>query len=253
MSNALKENFSRGSDEYSLFYEYRETKDRKLRDKLFEKYIHIPHSISKRYSLQVPDYDDLYQCACLGLLRAIDGFNPDMNVKFYTFATTCVLNEVKKHFIQIGNFIRIPQRVYHIYYKAKKIKDEFYKKNGKEPTSFEIAQGLDVSQEEVECALTWGENKISKSLDQFVHEGEDMVYSDLIAVEDNSLLIIENKIFLENCFKSLTEDEKLFLNYRYYEEKSQKEIAELMNVSQMKISRMEKKVLSVLKSIYYKE
>lgn len=253
MSNALKETFENVFDEYSLFYEYRETKDKRLRDKLFEKYIHIPHSISKRYSLKVPDYDDLYQCACLGLLKAIDAFKPEMNVKFYTYATTCVLNEVKKHFKQIGNFIRIPQRVYHIYYKAKKIKDEFYKTNGKEPTSSEIAAIMDISTEEVECALSWGENKISKSLDQFIHEGEEMVYSDLIAVEDNSLLIIENKLFLENCFKCLSKEEKLFLKYRYYDEKSQQEIAGLMNVSQMKISRMEKKVLAVLKSIYYKE
>ena len=253
MSNALIENQLNISDEYSLFYEYRESGDSHIRDKLFEKYVHIPHSIAKRYALKAPDYDDLYQCACLGLIKAINAFNPEFGVKFYTYATPCVLNEVKKYFKAIGSFIKIPQRVYHIFYKAKKLKNEIYQATGNEPTTEELADKLGVVTDEVECALSWGENKISRSLDQFMHEGEDMVYSDLIAIEDNSLLIVENKLFIENCFEKLTEEEKQFLKYRYYDEKSQLEIAKLMNVSQMKISRMEKKVLSVLKRMYYKD
>lgn len=253
MSNALIKNQSAISDEYDLFYEYHKSGDVCIRDKIFEKYIHIPHSIAKRYALKAPDYDDLYQCACLGLLNAINTFKPEVGVKFYTYATPCVLNEVKKHFKAIGNFIKIPQRVYHTFYKAKKIKNEIYLATGTEPTTEEIAEKLGVIVDEVDCALNWGENKISRSLDQFMHEGEDMVYSDLIAIEDNSLLFVENKLFIENCFQRLSDEEKQFLKYRYYDEKSQEEIAKLMNVSQMKISRMEKKVLSILKIMYYKE
>ena len=251
MSEAIKNNQINMSDEYTLFCEYLKSGDTSLRDKIFEKYIHIPHSIAKRYALKAPDYDDLYQCACLGLLNAINNFNPEFNVKFYTYASPCVLNEVKKYFKEKGNFIKIPQRLYHIFYKAKKLKNETYQSTGKEMSTEELADKLGVICDEVICALNWGTNKISRSLDQFMHEGEDMVYSDLIAIEDNSLLLVENKLFLENCFNSLTSEEKLFLKYRYYDEKSQLEISKLMNVSQMKISRMEKKVLSVLKNMYY--
>ncbi len=251
VNNALEKNELNRSDEFDMFYEYKKSKDSRLRDKIFEKFIHIPHSVSKRYSLKSPDYDDLYQSACLGLLNAINAFNPEYNVKFYTYATTCVLNEVRKYFKEKGNFIKIPQRLYHIYYKAQKLKNEVYQTEGRELSLDELCVILEVSHDELECALNWGENKISKSLDQFMHEGEDMIYSDLVAVEDNSLLLVENKMFIENCFKKLTKEEKLFLKYRYYDEKSQLEIAKLMNVSQMKISRMEKKVLFVLKNMYY--
>lgn len=251
MSIAFNEKLIDDFNDSSLFYEYEKTGSKALRDKLFEKYIYIPHSIAKRYSLVTLDYDDLYQCACLGLLAAIKNYTPNQRVKFSTYATTCVLNEVKGHLRTIGSYIKVPQRVYHIFYRAKKIREEIYAATGQYPTISELSEHVGVIPDEVECALSWGDNKISRSINQFLHEGEDMIYSDVIAIEDNSLLIAENKIFIENCFNTLSEEEKSFFKYRYYDEKSQSEIAKIMNVSQMKISRMEKKVLSVLKSMYY--
>ena len=80
-----------------------------------------------------------------------------------------------------------------------------------------------------------------------------MVYSDVLGLEDNSLLLLEDKMFLDNCFNSLTNEEEQFLKYRYYDEMSQADIAAIMNISQMKVSRMEKKVLNLLKEMYEKD
>ena len=237
--------------EAELFCEYKKTGSDKLRDIIVERYMYIPHSIAKRYALKTLDYDDLYQSACVGLMKALNSFDYESGNKFSTYATTWALGEVKHHLRDKGSYIKIPQRVYHIFYRAKKLREREYLKTGKYPTSEELAKSLNVLSDEVECALSWGENKIAKSLDQFMHEGEEMVYSDIIAIEDNSLLIVENKLFLENCFESLTDEEKTFLKYRYYDEMTQSEIANKMNVSQMKISRMEKKVISILKKMYF--
>ncbi|MBR2500310.1 MAG: sigma-70 family RNA polymerase sigma factor [Clostridia bacterium] len=233
-----------------LFSEYKKTGSHSIRDKIVEKYIHIPHSIAKRYAFKGIEYDDLYQAACIGLLHAIDNFDASFNNKFSTYATACVLGEVKHLFRKCGNYIKVPRRVYELYYKIKKLTQSALTDSDIELNTQEIAKRLSVSEDEVKVALTWGNNRIAKSLDQFMHEGEEMVYSDVLGLEDSSLLLLEDKMFLDNCFKNLTEDEKTFLKYRYYDEMSQAEIAKRMNVSQMKISRMEKKVLTSLKEMY---
>lgn len=253
MSNALNKRLLGELDESDLIYEYKKTGSGEIRDILIEKYIYIPHSIAKRYALKTLDYDDLYQCACLSLLTSLENFIPREGIKFSTFATACALNAVKRHIRDNGNYIKIPQRVYHIFYKARKLRLKNFTETGQYPTTKELADSLHVTYEEMECALNWGDNKITKSLEYFMHEGEDMVYSDLIAIEDNSLLLVENKVFLESCFNVLTDEEKQFLKYRYYDEMSQNDIAKKMNVSQMKISRMEKKVITILNNMYFKD
>ena len=77
--------------------------------------------------------------------------------------------------------------------------EEIVKETGNEPSKEELSIALNVSVEEVECAMTWGNNRIAKSLDYFIHEGEDMIYSDVLGLEDNSLLLLEDKMFLKNC------------------------------------------------------
>lgn len=252
MNTALSDKLLYEFQESDLFFEYQRTRSEKIRDLIIERYMHIPHSIAKRYSLKTLDYDDIYQCACLGLFKALQNFKPELGNKFSTYATHFVLGEVKHHLREIGNYIKIPQRVYGIYYKATKLNEKNFIDTGKYLSSEELANILDVLPDEVECALNWGKNKITKSLEQFLHEDDDsMVYSDLISYEDNSLLLIENKLFIEKCLNDLTDEERQFLKYRYYDELSQSEIAQKMNVSQMKISRMQKKVISVLKNMYF--
>ncbi len=252
MKNNLPEKIIPDFDDSSLFYEYKKTGSEILRNQIMEKYIHIPHSIAKRYAFKGLEYDDLYQAACIGLFHAIQNFDARFKNNFSTYATACVLGEVKHLFRESGNYIKVPRRVCDIFYHAKNAIQESLAKSGKELTALELSEKLNVSVDEVSFALSWGNNRIAKSLDQFLHEGEEMVYSDVLGIEDNSLLLLEDKIFLENCFKNLTDDEKAFLKYRYYDEMSQAEIAKIMNVSQMKISRMERKVLLLLKEMYNK-
>lgn len=253
MMNALLQDPATMPDDMDLFYEYKKTGSAKIRDILMEKYIHIPHSIAKRYSLKGIEYDDLYQSACIGLLHALNNFDPERNFKFPTYASICALGEVKHLFREHGNYIKVPRKIYDLYYRAKKMTEDVIKKTGSAPSVEEIALEFNALPEEVECAINWGNNRLSKSLEQFLHEGEDMVYSDVLGLEDNSLLLLEDKMFLENCFSRLTEQEKTFLKHRYYDEMSQADIAKKMKLSQMKVSRMEKKILTFLKDMYKRE
>lgn len=234
--------------EYELFSEYRRTGDVKLRDEIVELYIYIAEILSRKFVNRGVEYDDIYQVACMGILFAVERFDPDRGVKFATFATPTVLGEIRKYFRDKGNFIRIPRRLYEVFYKAEKIR-----RGSSGMSNAEIARILNLPEKLVEEAYDWGDGSFIKSLEYEAYADGAMSLSNVIGADDKHFLMIENNDFLNFCMSRLSEEEREFIEWRYNREMSQKEIAEIKDTSQMQVSRFERKLLKKLKNLYFRD
>ena len=236
------------STEYEMFSRYRETGDIALRDEIVSSYIYIAEILSRKFINRGVEYDDIFQVACMGILYAVERFDPDKGVKFATFATPTVMGEIRKYFRDKGNFIRIPRRLYEIFYKAEKIK-----RVSSEISQEEIARILNIPEKLLENVYEVGDTSFIKSLEYEAYADGELNFSNLIGIEDSNFLMIEDKDFIKYCMSRLSADERKFIEYRYYDEKSQKEISEIMGISQMQVSRMEKRTLKKLRNLYFRD
>lgn len=234
--------------EYDLFLRYRETGDTHIRDEIVSSYIYIAEILSRKFVNRGVEYDDIFQVACMGVLYAVERFEPDRGVKFATFATPTVLGEIRKYFRDKGNFIKIPRRLYEIFCKAERIK-----RVSEGMSQSEIARILNIPEELLENVSEMGDLSFIKSLEYEAYADGEMTFSNLVGMEDKNYLMIEDKDFVQFCLDKLTPEETQFVKYRYYDEKSQKEISGLMGVSQMQVSRMEKRILKKLRNLYFRD
>jgi len=220
-------------------------------DTIMESYNYIPTLLSRRFAGKGLELDDIYQSACLGLMNAAKRFDSARGICFSTYASATVLGEIKRLFRDKKNCIRIPRQMYEIFSKANQLRNRHLVENGTLPSHEELAEALQVTSEQLSHALYWGDAQDVCSLDQPIADG-DALFSDCIGMEDDEFLLIENKDFIESFMKRLTEKEKEFVHYRFYDEMTQSKIASLMGTSQMNISRMEKRVLALLRQFYEK-
>ena len=236
------------SKEYALFYQYKETGDKILRDKLVEKYLYIAKILSKRFINRGIDYEDIYQVAAMGIVSAIERFNPDRGVRFATFATPTVLGEIRHYFRDKGNYIRVPRSLYEIFYKAEKFK----RHSELEHISIsDLSRALNIPQKDIQTAYKIGDKAFIESLEYEAYADGKMSLSNILGKEDKHFIMIENNDFIKYSLKKLNEKERDFIEKRYYQEMTQSEIAKLWDVSQMYVSRLEKTVLKKLRDLYF--
>lgn len=238
-------------NEQNLFARYKQTNDSTVLSEIVHIYTYIPEILARRFAGKGLEFDDIYQSACVGLVNAVKRFDASRGTRFSTFATPTVLGEIKRLFRDKGNCIRVPRRMYEIFSKANKIRNEELVKTGRILGYKELAEELDISIEQLAQAMYWGDTQEVCSLEQPLDE-QDVILGDCIGMEDDKFLMIENKDFVDSFLNSLPERERQFVKYRYYDELTQTKIADLMNTSQMNISRMEKKVLEHLRTMYQK-
>ena len=232
-------------EDKELFRRYRETGDIALRNEIAEKYLYIASVIAKKFVGRGVEYDDLYQVAALALLKGIDRFDETKGLQFSTFITPTITGEIKNYFRDHSRLIHLPRRVSELRVSIKKYADECMTERGTRPTAREIAEHLNVSEEEVLHAVEAGG---VVSLDKPVDEDDRaMSFYEVLSAEEDNLERMENRDALESALTVLSKEEKDLIEYRFVQELSQVETARRMNVSQMYISRMERKVLNKLK------
>lgn len=232
-------------EDKELFRRYRETGDVTLRNEIVEKYLYIASVIAKKFVGRGVEYDDLYQVAALALLKGVDRFDETKGLQFSTFITPTITGEIKNYFRDRSRLVHLPRRVSELRVNLKKVADEYMAETGMRPTAKELAARLNVSEEEVVRAAEAGG---VVSLDNPVDDDEDaMSFYEVIPAEEDNLERIENRDELESALSILSAEEKRLVAYRFDQELSQVETARRMNVSQMYVSRMERKVLSKLK------
>lgn len=231
-------------EDKELFRRYRETGDIALRNEIVEKYLYIASVIAKKFVGRGVEYDDLYQVAALALIKGVDRFDETKGLQFSTFITPTITGEIKNYFRDHSRLVHLPRRVSELRVSLKKVADEYMSETGVRPTAKELAVRLGVSEEEVVRAAEAGG---IVSLDKPVDDEDAMSFYDVIPAAEDNLEQIENRDELESAITVLTKEERELIRYRFVQELSQVETAKRMNVSQMYVSRMERKVLNKLK------
>jgi RNA polymerase sigma-B factor len=247
-------NVKNGNDiaEGELFKKYRSTGDVEIRNEIVKKYLYLAEILSRKFTNRGVEYEDIFQIASIALIKAVERYDLDKGVKFISFATPTVIGEIKRFFRDKGSVIRIPRRVYEVYQKINLAKDSLSQQLQRSPKVSEIAEYLKISEENVlEIIESWNVYNL-QSFDQNVYENENLELHETIGMDDSMFERIENRDFLLKSIDRFTEPEKDFLKMRYFNGKTQKEIADKLGVSQMYISRLEKKVLEKFRKILAK-
>ncbi len=230
-----------------LFQRYKETGDIAIRNQIAEKYLYIADILAKKFVGRGVEYDDLKQVASYALLRGIDRFDPALGMQFTTFITPTITGEIKNYFRDKARVIKLPRRLGEISAAVKKFTAEYEAKNGGKPTVQTIAGALAYSEEEVVKALEIGG---TVSLDGMASgedgETEGSLYS-LLSDGEDKYENFEIKETLRAEMRDFSEQEKALVKYRYMDELSQSETAKRLGVSQMFVSRMERRLLLKLK------
>lgn len=236
------------NEEYELFSKYRQTGDKKLRNEIVEKYLYIAQILSKRFVNRGIDYDDIYQVAVLGIIYAVDRFDPDRGVSFATYATPTVLGEIRKYFRDKGNFIRVPRALCTLFYRAERIR---YSSGGDALTKEELARRLNISVSDLDKAYEVGDASFIRSLEYEANTDGALSISNVIGSDDSDFLMIEDKDFVEYAMQQLSKEERNVIDKRYYKGFTQQMVADEEGISQMKVSRIEKGVLKKLRDLYF--
>lgn len=199
-------------------------------------------SIVKRFSNRGYEIDDLYQIGAIGLLKCIEKFDISYDVKFSTYAVPMIMGEIKR-FLRDDGMIKISRPFKEICVKAKHAQENFIKCNGKSPTINELANELKISHEELLMALE--SNKSIESIYQTINQtdGSSFFLIDKIKCKDSENSNIIDKIALNDIINKLEDAEKEIIIQRYFCDKTQSQIAKKLNISQVQVSRLEKKIL----------
>jgi RNA polymerase sporulation-specific sigma factor len=216
--------------------------DKSAREKFIRGNLRLVLSVIQRFNNRGENVDDLFQVGCIGLIKAIDNFDLAQNVRFSTYAVPMVIGEIRRY-LRDNNSIRVSRSLRDIAYKALQVRDRLIAKNNKEPTISEIAKELKLPREEVVFALDAIQDPVSL-FEPIYHDGGDAIYvmdqiSDNKNHDDNW---IEN-ISIKQAIQRLNNRERLILNLRFFEGKTQMEVAEEIGISQAQVSRLEKTAL----------
>ncbi len=216
--------------------------DLAAREEMVQGNLRLVLSVIQRFNNRGEYVDDLFQVGCIGLIKAIDNFDLSQNVKFSTYAVPMIIGEIRRY-LRDNNPIRVSRSLRDIAYKALQVRDSLVNKNSKEPTINEIAEELKMPQEEVVYALDAIQDPISL-FEPIYHDGGDPIFvMDQISDDKSEDGIWLEGVSIHEAMKKLNERERLILSYRFFEGKTQMEVAEEIGISQAQVSRLEKAAL----------
>jgi RNA polymerase sigma-B factor len=221
-----------------LFRRYRESRDRALRNQLVEEHMGLAEALARRMSNRGESHDDLGQVALVGLLKAVERFDPDHGVRFTSFATPTILGELKRHFRDRGWAVRVPRRVQELNLEVRDATATLTHELGRAPTTQEIAERAGVDLEEVLESMEAGGLYRLASLDAKVSGEDEWEPSSWLAVDDRELADTDVRVTVEALLALLPERERRIMYLRFFEGLTQSEIAEQIGVSQMHVSRL---------------
>lgn len=230
-----------------LFREYRRTGSVEIRNRLVENYFYIAEILAKKFAGRGVEYDDLLQVASEALISGVEKFDPDLGNRFTTYITPTMTGMIKNYFRDYSRSVRVPRRIYAVAARVREVKSEFFKENGVTPTVKQIAERLEISEELVMEAL---ECRAPVSLDTRVQSGDgesDAPLSDVLADDSDVFGEFEDRESLRTEIQKLDPTERRVITLRFLEGKSQTEVGKILGVSQMFVSRAERKIVEKLR------
>lgn len=212
------------------------------RDRFIEENLGLVHSLCKRFSGRGIEYDDLYQAGCIGLIKATDSFDGERGVCFSTYAVPVIMGEIRRLF-RDGGAVKVSRSVKELGMKINREKQNMEQKLCREPTVSELAAALSVSAEDITEAICASQPTVSLTREEDGEISETELPT--LSTEDE----VSDRLVLDSAIEKLGDAEKQLVIYRYYNYFTQSKTAELMSMSQVQVSRAEKKILAKLRKI----
>lgn len=220
--------------------------DKEARDTLFEENVGLIYSVARRFLGRGVEMEDLFQIGSIGLLKAVDKFDAAFEVKFSTYAVPMIAGEIKR-FLRDDGMLKVSRSLKENHYKVYQVREELERKLGREPTLMELSGEIGIPMEELVLTL---ESKIEvESLHKTIYQGEgnEISLMDKLPEKENQQEMLLDRIFLEEILETLEPKERRLIYMRYFKDMTQTEIAAELGVSQVQVSRMEKRILQNLR------
>lgn len=206
-------------------------------------------SVIQRFYGRGESPDDLFQIGCIGLIKAIDNFDLNQNVQFSTYAVPMIIGEIRRY-LRDNNSIRVSRSIRDLAYKAMQYKEKYIKENSKEPTIEQIAKELGVEKEEVAMSFDAIQDPISLQ-EPVYNDGNESIYvMDQVRDNKNTDELWAENMTISQAMTKLNEKEKMIINKRFFDGRTQMEVAEEIGISQAQVSRLEKSAINHIKRLY---
>ena len=223
--------------------------DEEARNTFINGNLRLVLSVIQRFYRKSESADDLFQVGCVGLIKAIDNFDIDQNVQFSTYAVPMIIGEVKRY-LRDNNSIRVSRSVRDLAYKVIQFKEKYIKEKGKEPSIEKIAKELDVEKEEVAFSLDAIQDPISLQEPVYNDGSENIFIMDQVKDKKNTDEQWAEKMTMAQAMKRLNDKEKLIVTKRFFDGRTQMEVAEEIGISQAQVSRLEKSAIEHIRRWY---
>lgn len=220
--------------------------DKEARERLVEENVGLIWCVVKRFTGRGTDTDDLFQIGSIGLLKAIDKFDLTYDVKFSTYAVPMISGEIKR-FLRDDGMIKVSRSLKELSYKAFLAREELISRYGREPTLEELSDKLQVEKEEIVQAMEAGSEveSIYKPIHQ--SEGQEIRLMDKLEEEEHQEEKILNHMMLKQLLETLDKEERQLIYLRYFQNQTQSEVGKILGISQVQVSRLEKRIIENLR------
>ncbi len=234
-----------------LFERWQQDGDRSARDELVGRFLPLARKLARRYAGAREPFDDLLQVASLGLVKAVDRFDPERGTAFSSFAVPTILGELKRYFRDLGWSVHVPRGAQEMALKVEEARQQMASRTGRPPTVNELAEYLELSIEDILEGLETGAAHHAVSLDtpREDADGEAGTLADSFGREDERFDVVDASVSIAAAARSLSARERHVLALRFVEDKTQTEIAELVGVSQMQVSRILRRAVARLEDL----
>ena len=220
--------------------------DKLAREEYIKGNLRLVLSVMKRFDSSNENADDLFQIGCVGLVKAVDNFDPDRQVKFSTYAVPMIAGEIRR-FLRDDGIVKVSRTLKENSWKIRRESDLFRQRKGREPTVNELQECTGMTPEEIVQAMDFSVEV--DSIDRTVRQsdGSEISLLDRLQVENTRTEELLNRVMLEQLLAELPEKERRLIIMRYLQDRSQTEVARMMGVSQVQVSRLEKKILKQMR------
>jgi RNA polymerase sigma-B factor len=236
-----------------LLIRYHEEGDASAREELVERFLPLARQLARRYQRQNEPLDDLMQVASMGLVKAIDRFDPARGTAFSTYAVPTILGELKRYFRDSGWAVHVPRGMQERVMKLDQASQELHRKLGRSPSATELAEELNLTSEEVleamEAASAYDAISLEEQRGSESRDSQEPTYADSLGTEEERYELVEYGAAIAPTMKALSERERLILHLRFVEDLTQSEIADRIGVSQMHVSRLIRRALARLRAV----
>jgi len=235
-----------------LLIRLHEEGDASAREELVERFLPLARQLARRYQRHNEPLDDLMQVASMGLVKAIDRFDPSRGTAFSTYAVPTILGELKRYFRDSGWAVHVPRGMQERVMKLDQASQELHRKLGRSPSASELAEELRLTSEEVLEAMEASSAYDAISLEEqrgSERDSQEPTYADSLGMEEERYELVEYGATIAPTMKALSERERLILHLRFVEDLTQSEIADRIGVSQMHVSRLIRRALARLRAV----